>query len=80
MHIVLRSETDDSDIPCLYYLLRLIPGLFPLYWFRVLSKYLQTQNILAPSVFIGLFAVGKQALFSWTLVFKSGWGIAGAPW
>ncbi|KAL7506498.1 hypothetical protein ACHAXN_009692 [Cyclotella atomus] len=59
---------------------RLIPGLFPLYWFRVLSKYLQTQNILAPSVFIDLFAVGKQALFSWTLMFKSGWGIAGAPW
>jgi MATE family multidrug resistance protein len=59
---------------------RLIPGLFPLYRFKVLSKYLQTQNILAPSVIIGMVAVVNQVLFCSALIFKAGWGIAGAPW
>ena len=35
---------------------RLIPGLFPYYLFKVLTKYLQTQNSLAPAVWIGVLA------------------------
>lgn len=59
---------------------RLIPGLFPYYLFKVLTKYLQTQNRLAPGVWIGILANGMNALFNWALIFAAGWGISGAPW
>ena len=59
---------------------RLIPGLFPYYLFKVLTKYLQTQNILAPSVWIGVFANGANVLFNWGLIYAADWGLAGAPW
>ena len=35
---------------------RLIPGLFPYYMTKVLVKFLQTQGILAPGVWLGVFA------------------------
>ncbi|KAL7542531.1 hypothetical protein ACHAXR_011859 [Thalassiosira sp. AJA248-18] len=60
--------------------LRLIPGLFPLYSFRVLTKYLQTQDILLQGIWIGMFANACNALFNWAFIFKLGWGIAGSPW
>ena len=59
---------------------RLLPGLFPYYLFKILTKYLQTQNRLAPGVWIGVLANGMNALFNWALIFEAGWGIAGAPW
>lgn len=59
---------------------RLIPGLFPYYAFRVFTKYLQSQNKLAPSVIIGIIANGLNALFNWWLIFRAGWGLQGAPW
>ncbi|KAL3927430.1 MAG: hypothetical protein SGBAC_013092, partial [Bacillariaceae sp.] len=59
---------------------RLIPGLFPYYLFKVFTKYLQTQNKLAPGVYIGILAVGMNALFNWLLIFELGWGLSGAPW
>jgi len=58
----------------------LIPGLFPYYAFKVFTKYLQTQNNLAPSVIIGIIANGLNALFNWGLIFKAGMGLQGAPW
>lgn len=63
-----------------YFALRLIPGLFPYYWFKVLTKYLQTQDILAPLVWVGLFANGMNAYFNWMLIYQVGLGIAGSPW
>lgn len=59
---------------------RLIPGLLPYYLFKVLTKYLQTQNRLAPSVWIGVMANVMNALFNWGFIFAADWGIAGAPW
>ncbi|KAL7535805.1 hypothetical protein ACHAXR_006741 [Thalassiosira sp. AJA248-18] len=59
---------------------RLIPGIFPYYLFKVLIKYLQTQNNLAPGVWIGILANAMNALFNWGLIFAAGWGIEGAPW
>jgi len=59
---------------------RLIPGLFPYYLFKVQTKYLQSQNRLAPGVWIGLFANGFNALFNWWLIYAAGWGLMGAPW
>lgn len=62
---------------------RLIPGLFPYYAFKVLTKYLQSQNILGPSVVIGVVANGMNALFNWGLIYRvggTGLGLMGAAW
>lgn len=50
--------------------MRLIPGLFPYYSFKVLTKYLQTQHILAQGVVIGFLANVCNGLFNWALIFK----------
>ncbi|KAK1741501.1 multidrug and toxic compound extrusion (MATE) family protein [Skeletonema marinoi] len=63
---------------------RLIPGLFPFYGFKVFTKYLQSQNKLAPSVIIGIIANGLNALFNWGLIYRvgggRGLGLMGAAW
>eukprot|EP00574_Skeletonema_japonicum_P010265 CAMPEP_0201729822 /NCGR_PEP_ID=MMETSP0593-20130828/20226_1 /ASSEMBLY_ACC=CAM_ASM_000672 /TAXON_ID=267983 /ORGANISM="Skeletonema japonicum, Strain CCMP2506" /LENGTH=232 /DNA_ID=CAMNT_0048222239 /DNA_START=109 /DNA_END=804 /DNA_ORIENTATION=+ len=51
---------------------RLIPGLFPYYAFKVLTKYLQSQNKLLPSLIIGFVANGLNALFNWRLIYRVG--------
>ncbi len=60
--------------------LRLIPGLLPFYWFKVLTKYLQTQNILVPGIWVGIIANVINALLNWGLIYAAGWGFVGAPW
>lgn len=60
--------------------MRLIPGLLPYFMFKVLTRYLQTQNKLAPGVWIGIFANGMNAFFNWALIFGLDYGINGAPW
>jgi MATE family multidrug resistance protein len=62
------------------YSLRLIPGLFPLYWCKVLFKYMQVQNILAPSVLIGILANVINFVGNWGLINKAGLGIAGSAY
>jgi Na+-driven multidrug efflux pump len=51
-----------------------------MYWLRILSKYLQTQNILAPTVLIGLFANGVNVLWNWLFMVKGEFGLAGSAW
>jgi putative efflux protein, MATE family len=59
---------------------RLIPGLMPYYIFKTLTKYLQTQNIVAPSVYIGLIANGFNVLINWVFIYELDMGLRGAPW
>lgn len=59
---------------------RLIPGLFPFYLFKILTKYLQTQNILAPSVIIGILANGLNVATNYVMIYTFGMGLNGAPW
>lgn len=59
---------------------RLIPGLIPYYIFKVLTKYLQTQNIVAPGVYIGLLANGFNIFINWLFIYRLGMGLNGAPW
>jgi len=59
---------------------RLIPGFIPYYVFKVLTKYLQTQNRVAPSVYIGLLANGFNVLVNWVFIYKLDMGLNGAPW
>lgn len=62
------------------YALRLIPGLLPYFMFKVLCKYLQTQHILGPSMWIGLMANGMNVLFNWALIYRADLGVVGSPW
>jgi len=57
---------------------RLIPGLFPFYLFKVLVKYLQTQNKLWPGVMVGVVANAFNIGCNWLLIRQI--GINGAPW
>jgi MATE family multidrug resistance protein len=59
---------------------RLIPGLFPYYAFKVLVKYLQSQGIVMPGVWLGLCANGLNILFNWLLIYQLDMGLNGAPW
>jgi MATE family multidrug resistance protein len=59
---------------------RLLPGLLPYYLFKVLTKYLQSQNLLAPGVWIGILANGLNALFNWTFIYRAKLGLMGSPW
>jgi MATE family multidrug resistance protein len=47
---------------------------------HALTKYLQTQNLLGPGVWIGILANALNALFNWLLIYAMGWGLVGAPW
>lgn len=59
---------------------RLIPGLFPYYAFKVLVKYLQTQNITLPGAWIGILANLVNVLGNWLLIYRLDMGLNGAPW
>lgn len=61
------------------YCLRLIPGLPAHYGFVVLTKYLQAQGILAPSVWVGLAANLANAALNYGLIYGLGMGFYGAP-
>lgn len=58
---------------------RLLPGLLPYYIFKVLIKHLQTQNILLPGAFIGLFANFFNVFANWFFIARLGMGLNGAP-
>lgn len=61
------------------YCTRLVPGIFPLYAFTCLTKYLQCQNILAVSVWIGIAANILNALLNYLLIFHFELGFNAAP-
>jgi MATE family multidrug resistance protein len=78
--MVLFGQDPDLAAAAGQFSYRLIPGLIPLYAFKVLTKYLQTQNNVAPGVVIGFMANGFNVLANYLLIFKFGMGLNGAPW
>jgi MATE family multidrug resistance protein len=44
-----------------------------------MTKYLQSQHILGPPVYIGLLANALNFFLNWLLVFHLGYGFDGAP-
>ena len=59
--------------------LALIPGVPPFLLFLGLTKYLQSQSILAPSVWIAAIANAINVLVNYGLIFGLGMGLRGAP-
>lgn len=57
----------------------LIYGVPPYVAFNVLTKVLQAQGIVTPSVYIALISNIANALADWLLIYKGGLGIDGAP-
>ncbi len=68
MHETLRARSGLGR--CCWRIL--VPGL--------LTKYLQTQNLLGLRVWIGVLSNALNALFNWGLIYALGWGLVGAPW
>ncbi|KAL7538244.1 hypothetical protein ACHAWF_006040 [Thalassiosira exigua] len=62
------------------FVLKLIPGLFPMYLNEVLRKFMRTQDHLAPIVWLALLGNGVKMLLNWLLIFVASWGIDGAAW
>ena len=59
--------------------IHLIPGYFPYVLFLALTKYLQTQGILTPSVAVGFVSNLFNAAVNYLLIFYWGLGFEGAP-
>ena len=57
----------------------LVVGVPPYIAFQALTKLLQAQGIVAPSVWIALVSTLANALADWLLIFHFGYGIDGAP-
>eukprot|EP00977_Amphora_coffeiformis_P017867 scaffold5999_cov149-Amphora_coffeaeformis.AAC.4 len=79
---VMRLLGQDKDVSheAGRFSMRLIPGIFPYYAFKVLVKHLQTQDILAPSVIVGILANGFNIFANWLLIQRLDMGLDGAPW
>jgi len=59
---------------------RLLPGLWPYYAFKILTKYLQSQNRIMPGVVIGFMANGFNIVANWLFIYRFDMGLNGAPW
>ena len=79
---VMRLFGQDTDLSheAGRFSLRLVPGIFPYYAFKVLTKHLQTQDILGPSVIVGILANGFNIFANWLLIQRLDMGLDGAPW
>ena len=57
----------------------LVPGVPAHLLFHVLTKFLQAQSLVAPAVWIALFANVTNAATNWVLIYGLGLGLRGAP-
>jgi len=78
--MVLFGQDPDLAAAAGSFSFRLIPGLLPYYAFKVLTKYLQTQNRILPGVIIGILANGFNVLVNWLFIYRLNMGLNGAPW
>jgi len=78
--MILFGQQEDLAKMAGAFALRLLPGMIPFYLFKVLTKYLQTQNILLPSVFIGILSNIINVIANYLFIHTFGLGLNGAPW
>ena len=62
------GQDEDLSREAGRFALRLVPGLFPYFAFKVLLKHLQTQDILLPGVVIGILANLFNVAANWMLI------------
>ncbi|CAH1776860.1 unnamed protein product [Owenia fusiformis] len=60
------------------YILYFMPGLFFNFMFQALTKFINNQNIVIPSVLIGLLANGVNVLAHYIFINVIGWGTTGS--
>lgn len=78
--MLLFGQDPDLSAAAGQFSYRLIPGLLPYYIFKILTKYLQSQNRILPGVLIGFIANGFNVLANWVFIYRLDMGLNGAPW
>ena len=73
------GQTPEIVASASRFCLLLIPGVPPLFLAQCLTKYLQSQDILAPAVYIGLAANILNVAGNWLLIHHLEFGFDGAP-
>lgn len=56
-----------------------VPGLWGLFLYEPLKKYLQTQGVVKPSMYVAGIANIWCAFSNWLFMYALGWGFLGAP-
>lgn len=79
---MLKGIEQDDELSALAgsFCVQLVWGIPPYYWFQVYTKYLQSQHILAPPVYMGIVANVFNVILNWILIFgPANMGFRGAP-
>ncbi|KAK0600388.1 hypothetical protein LWI29_014469 [Acer saccharum] len=76
--ILLRQEPDVSKTAALY-IRYLIPGLFAFGFIQNILRFLQTQSIVIPPVFLSAFPTALHFGIAYALVHRTSLGFKGAP-
>eukprot|EP01135_Chromosphaera_perkinsii_P006715 Nk52_evm2s564 gene=Nk52_evmTU2s564 len=56
-----------------------LPGLYPLFLYELMKKYLQTQGIVKPSMYIAAISNVYNVFVNWLFIYGFNWGFVGAP-
>ncbi|KAL7101686.1 hypothetical protein ACP275_08G070200 [Erythranthe tilingii] len=76
--LILMGQDSSISIEAGKYAVWLIPALFPYAILQSLIRYLQTQSLIFPMLWSSVAALAFHVPVCWALVFKAGFGAAGA--
>lgn len=76
--LALRQDPRIAALAGSYVRLQL-PGLWPFLMYQCLTKWLQAQEIVSPSMIVGLAANALNVFTNWALIFWMDMGFVGAP-
>jgi MATE family multidrug resistance protein len=76
--LILLGQSDKISGAAASFALGLIPQIFAYAVNFPITKFLQSQSIVVPSVYISVATIACHALFTWLAVYKVGLGLMGA--
>ncbi|KAK2980694.1 hypothetical protein RJ640_011314 [Escallonia rubra] len=76
--LLLLGETERIASAAALFTYGLIPQIFAYALNFPISKFLQSQSIVAPSAYISTATIGFHLLLSWLVIYKLGFGLLGA--
>ncbi|KAK2996262.1 hypothetical protein RJ639_024765, partial [Escallonia herrerae] len=76
--LILLGETERIASAAALFTYGLIPQIFAYALNFPISKFLQSQSIVAPSAYISTATIGFHLLLSWLVIYKLGFGLLGA--